>query len=1351
MIQICRAEDGKVVQAEVSLWDLERLQSLDSFLVEKTGVAHNALLAYLSDGRRLTKDNVRDIAGVQDQTIYVFNKRYLDLDLTQVFKELHVEPVLEPPAEEAVPSTPPLRPSSLAPSYVHTAHIHATRTQQLLQTLHTQHAALRIASSALDLHVLALADVFEGLSGATTRELARQEGLLSGLPADLQLAARVPVHREFVSPAVRRAMDAGERGRTLGDYVSREKMMQVVENCRRTHEELKEKFEQTQEAIMRLSHGADEVRAAVADASFLGDAEACARRAQEDFDKMAELGAALERPTSTSDKALQDLRQLDASLRHEVQLMTQIKNSYTEQCVLALRQISTLNNDLVELPPALSALQASMKSKTGFSHIQRLHNMLYAYGATVVEIVRRKEFARFFYQRAQSVLEVMAKLSANERKRRQVYRGEVHGQLPFETKGMDDPVPSIDFSPTGPAESPYSIERADIEGLLQILGDLEHFANSSQDSAALSSVQEARAGLEKLIGKMDSLEAGFDRIAERSLLSASRLSTHRRRSTEDDQVYLELELQVQELQKAKADQESAFQADRAALEAEITHLRDSLGTSEQARAELERDVHSVRAQLEGESTSRRLLEERNGELSSDADTHQEALAHALAEATEQTRAAEILRQELLQVRAEFEDVKALEKRDADKVAALLEEQALTLARLEEARVRGEDLETQIREARTEGSEVKRALAEASKEKDRLLRAQASEHDRLLRDHIAEADGDRAVLEHKFSQLKAELEDRERQLKDSRTQAEVALADGVGLREELQRVEHELREARHAERVLREDLRAGRASQSDYELRLENSSRLVAQLLDVALAFRDSHVKALLAAQTMSTHPGNKAPNSPGNSLGLSDTSFSLGRQSIIHHLGEPTPIDPSDPVAALEQLRAFDHDHFLEVINKTGSTIRKWQKQCKEYRERAKGKISFRNFAKGDLALFLPTRNSVSKPWAAFNVSFPHYFLKATGHLAEQLKSREWIVARITSITERVVDHKDPSTNPYGLGDGVKYYMLEVEDWTQPAYPSKRRESSRKVTPETLEPPALTADEAPSLPYGPPEPEVEDSFSATRPPTSRLFPQRSRANTSPTAGPSSLSRLLAQAGPPEVQVDFQAPMKEKPPSPVVSPQHPPSSSSQASLAARNALAPGAPSPRRPGSRASRGSTSSRLSVSRIPFGGGAAAPKAAPTTAISEQAISLLAPSSEEAATATGSSSSTSVPSPTGSPTEGMSHQLASRRRTSSYHISPTNVLSAALSSSPSVPSPLSAGNIRLPADTAASSVSASSRLASLASSWGMSFGRKRRSEILEDASTNAETPSDAQHEASPPNALDSPTSRHSLTSPTSG
>ncbi|KAL0075131.1 hypothetical protein F4703DRAFT_1889855 [Phycomyces blakesleeanus] len=45
------------------------------------------------------------------------------------------------------------------------------------------------------------------------------------------------------------------------------------------------------------------------------------------------------------------------------------------------------------------------------------------------------------------------------------------------------------------------------------------------------------------------------------------------------------------------------------------------------------------------------------------------------------------------------------------------------------------------------------------------------------------------------------------------------------------------------------------------------------------------------------------------------------------------------------------------------------------------------------------------------------------------MATREWIVARITSITECSVDPKDPSTNPFGLAHGLKFYQIEVEHW----------------------------------------------------------------------------------------------------------------------------------------------------------------------------------------------------------------------------------------------------------------------------------------------------------------------------------
>jgi autophagy-related protein 11 len=400
----------------------------------------------------------------------------------------------------------------------------------------------------------------------------------------------------------------------------------------------------------------------------------------------------------------------------------------------------------------------------------------------------------------------------------------------------------------------------------------------------------------------------------------------------------------------------------------VLHFKEqslSLARDRNMSMALERELRAARAQINSDAETRRILEARNAELSEDSEKQRSDLAGALADATDQARRADKAIQELSQVEAEYQDVKILEERHALRIAALLEDQATTLRNLEEARSKGEDLKSQIESAYSESEGMCRALDEAKKEKDRLLRAQASEHDRIIRDHIAEADGDRAVLEHQFSEFKATVETSEKKLKEARSQTEVALTVAKALREELQRIKDELQETRHAEAALRADLRDGRASQSGYEYRIEENDRLIAQLLDVAIQFRNSHLKATAIAMALSSHPASGKPHSTVNAA--DSIIVPHHRHAVLGPQDEPLPIDPSDPPATLEILRAVDHDHLLDVVNKAGSTIRKWQKQCKEYRDRAKGKISFRNFTKGDLALFLPTKNSESKPWAAFN------------------------------------------------------------------------------------------------------------------------------------------------------------------------------------------------------------------------------------------------------------------------------------------------------------------------------------------------------------------------------------------------
>jgi hypothetical protein len=70
----------------------------------------------------------------------------------------------------------------------------------------------------------------------------------------------------------------------------------------------------------------------------------------------------------------------------------------------------------------------------------------------------------------------------------------------------------------------------------------------------------------------------------------------------------------------------------------------------------------------------------------------------------------------------------------------------------------------------------------------------------------------------------------------------------------------------------------------------------------------------------------------------------------------------------------------------------------------------------------------LGKPWAAFNINAPCYFLKNTGHTFD-MSNKEWIVARITNITEHTADSSDPQSVEYGVTGGTTYRLLEVEDW----------------------------------------------------------------------------------------------------------------------------------------------------------------------------------------------------------------------------------------------------------------------------------------------------------------------------------
>lgn len=63
----------------------------------------------------------------------------------------------------------------------------------------------------------------------------KQALLLDTLDSDLAIAGNVKIHSDFMSVAARRAIEAGDKERTLGSYVSVEKMKQVADGCTKIH------------------------------------------------------------------------------------------------------------------------------------------------------------------------------------------------------------------------------------------------------------------------------------------------------------------------------------------------------------------------------------------------------------------------------------------------------------------------------------------------------------------------------------------------------------------------------------------------------------------------------------------------------------------------------------------------------------------------------------------------------------------------------------------------------------------------------------------------------------------------------------------------------------------------------------------------------------------------------------------------------------------------------------------------------------------------------------------------------------------------------------------------------------
>lgn len=410
--------------------------------------------------------------------------------------------------------------------------------------------------------------------------------------------------------------------------------------------------------------------------------------------------------------------------------------------------------------------------------------------------------------------------------------------------------------------------------------------------------------------------------------------------------------------------------------------------------------------------------------------------------------------------------------------------------------RGLDDALQLATAQGKESEEKIASLEAQLRKAQSIR---SEQERLItgqNDQLREAHHSISTIRQELSDekveverlraqfaagetgsdtLKARLAEEERKVEEllnSRSKSEAHIDN---LQQNLKGLRQEVQDLTQANEIARLRLEGREKKAKDLSQRLfQHNDRMIRMLENFGYSVTRQGEGLLIQrasrvnASTILGHDvGTPMKRTVSGSAPAQHFSDTADIETMYWTTEEGSELEDARYEAFISALSRLDIDTTIEMITKRYKDVetiaKKYQKDSRLQRDKthrlqseAHDKIAYRGFKEGDLALFLPTRNQVTKPWAAFNVGAPHYFLREQD--AHKLQTRDWLLARINKIEERVVDlsrsmettrdrasvnaeasdgasTRSYDDNPFELSDGLRWYLIDAAE-ERPGAPS---------------------------------------------------------------------------------------------------------------------------------------------------------------------------------------------------------------------------------------------------------------------------------------------------------------------------
>ncbi|KAI8924046.1 hypothetical protein BC831DRAFT_467737 [Entophlyctis helioformis] len=558
-IRVYLAETGQ----QLPLRKLSATHRLDDVRSEIEAIASlpvNAQILLTSTGMLMKQEILTEWLSAPQadvERIFAFNRQSLDprnaIDhQAAVQMSIDIEPPVPAEAVTGIKAIQPLGPSASAEdraqsfinafrvhadygkALVKTAKKHIATCDSLMQEQAIQVEALLVAIRNLQMHSKRAFDAFDGFYTHAQKEFSKHANLLQSFPIDLQTLAQIPVHQAFMTES-----------KTLDDFVPKKKLFQWADNCRLAHDQLVARTAQLQELVNHArSEAIDELDQNDYDAARL---ESLIGIGQDIVSRMEARQLVLERDLLRVEAALADMRanpspesedrfqalqhlydihcteyipemtRHDRQVRETVVFFSDYKANLTYAIRTRLLAVAQHQSSIAMVPQELAAVTSALNSQSqAFMQLLHVHRIAPAWGAALVEIVRRKEYVKVFVSKAREMADVLSRFKAQEERRRENFRAEIARYLPNGVvQGLDDLLPACEISVSNTKDSLPQLGRDDIIAFEQLVASIR--GNQDPKSASSSdAVSKLQATMVKMSSQVDSIAVDFEKIVAKT-------------------------------------------------------------------------------------------------------------------------------------------------------------------------------------------------------------------------------------------------------------------------------------------------------------------------------------------------------------------------------------------------------------------------------------------------------------------------------------------------------------------------------------------------------------------------------------------------------------------------------------------------------------------------------------------------------------------------------------------------------------------------------------------------------------------------------------------------------------------